>query len=395
MKNITHTLRYFALLLVLACIFYVGCKGSLQQIPQNTMIESHTKDTSTIDIDSNFTAKERLGKLLFFEKKLSTPPGQSCADCHAPEVAFADPEQHLPVSRGTHPDRFGNRNDMPVSYAAYIPPLQRDKYGIWFGGLFWDGRANTLAEQAMGPPLNPLEMANPDTITVCNILNKLDYAHLFIEVYGSDALTTPGIAYSHMADAIEAYEKTPEVNPFSSKYDFYLQGKASLNEQEKRGLFLFESKEKGQCVECHPHTPTIDSLPPLFTDFKYSNVGVPKNPENPFYIIPKELNPDSQAFVDLGLGKTVDDPLQNGKFRTPTLRNIAVTSPYMHNGIFKTLFQVLAFYNTRDIVDWPEPEVKENINTDEMGNLGLTNQDLEDLAAFLETLTDGWHPEKE
>jgi cytochrome c peroxidase len=342
---------------------------------------------------AGLTPKERLGKMLFFEENLSTPPGQSCSSCHDPSVAFADPVKELPVSRGAAPGLYGNRNDMTVSYAAFIPPLHRDsEEGIWVGGLFWDGRASSLAEQAQGPPLNPLEMANPDTLTVVEKLRALDYAGLFDEVYGADALADPVTAYSNMADAIEAYEKTEEVSPFSSKYDHWLRGDATLTKQEVRGLKLFDDPDKGNCAACHPSVPATDGSPPLFTDFTYDNLGVPRNPENPFYILPKELNPDGLDFIDLGLGAILDDPAENGKFRVPTLRNVEVTGPYLHNGVFKTMFQVLAFYNTRDIIDWPDPEVKANVNREELGNLELTNEELEDIVAFLKTLTDGWNP---
>ena len=141
------------------------------------------------------------------------------------------------------------------------------------------------------------------------------------------------------------------------KYDHWLRGETELSEQELRGLKLFEAEDKGNCAACHPSRPAADGSPPLFTDFTYDNLGVPRNPENPFYSLPSDLNPDGFAFVDLGLGKTVNDPAQNGKFRVPTLRNVAVTAPYMHNGVFKTLFNVVAFYNTRDVAEWPAPEV--------------------------------------
>ena len=337
------------------------------------------------------STKERLGKLLFFDQSLSTPPGQACAACHAPEAAFADPDLDLPVSRGARPGRYGNRNDMTVAYSAFIPPLHRDpEEDVWVGGLFWDGRADSLAEQAQGPPLNPLEMANSDTGTIAEKLRALRYAGLFTEVYGPDALSDPSRAYTYMADAIEAYEKTAEVSPFSSKYDDWLRGAARLSEQELRGLELFEAEDKGNCAACHPSRPAEYGSPPLFTDFTYDNLGVPRNPENPFYTLPPDLNPDGFAFVDLGLGETVDDSAQDGKFRVPTLRNVAITPPYMHNGVFKTLFSVVAFYNTRDRGAWPAPEVSDNVNEEELGDLGLTNQEIEDLVAFLRTLTDSW-----
>lgn len=382
--------------LIVACILFTA----LQLGALSGRLESECGDQAVGGAsgtgDTVFSTRERLGKLLFFEAALSTPPGQSCASCHDPAVAFADPVKDLPVSRGARPGVYGNRNDLVASYAAFVPPLHRDpEEDIWVGGLFWDGRANTLAEQAMGPPLNPLEMANPDVGVIAGKLRALEYAPLFMEVYGPNALDDPDSAFAHMADAMEAYEKTPEVNPFTSKYDCWLRGEADLSEQEMRGLDLFEAEEKGNCAACHPSRPENNGTPPLFTDFTYDNLGVPRNPENPFYTLPADLNPDGYDFVDLGLGAVVGDTAENGKFRVPTMRNVAVTDPYMHNGIFKTLFQVVAFYNSRDVAGWPDPEVAQNVNRDELGDLGLTNREIEDIVAFLRTLTDGWSPIKE
>jgi cytochrome c peroxidase len=376
----------FIIVLLAVCIL-AACKDS-----QKDYSLAKSSGTSTVSVDSTLDLKERLGKLLFFEKSLSTPPGQACSACHAPEVAFADPESDLPVSKGARPGVYGNRNDMMITYAAFVPPLHWDEEeGVWVGGLFWDGRANSLAEQAQGPPLNFLEMANPDTLTIAKKLRDLSYSALFTEVYGLNALSNPATAFNNMANAIEAYEKTSEFSPFNSKYDHWLRGETELSEQELRGLKLFEAEDKGNCAACHPSRPAADGSLPLFTDFTYDNLGVPRNPENPFYSLQSDLNPDGFAFVDLGLGKTLNDPAQNGKFRVPSLRNVAVTPPYMHNGVFKTLFNVVAFYNTRDLAQWPTPEVSENVNMEELGKLGLTNQELEDLVAFLGTLTDGWN----
>ncbi len=374
--------RIYSITLIL-CI--TGCqpKGDVKDDTRSVM-------TDVVNSDS-LTKKEQLGKLLFFEKSLSTPHGQDCSFCHDPAAGFADPDRNLPVSRGARPGIYGSRNDMTVAYAAYIPPLQFDQEeGIWFGGLFWDGRANDLFEQAAGPPLNPLEMGNPDTITIVKSLRKLDYADLFTEVFGPGALAEPVQTFTFMLEAIVAYEQTREVSPFNSKYDLWLKGEAELTESEMLGLQLFLAEEKGNCAACHPNFPSIEGAGPLFTDYTYDNLGVPRNPENPFYLLPEDLNPDGFDFVDLGLGETVRDPGENGKFRVPTLRNVAITAPYMHNGVFKTLFEVTAFYNTRDIAPWPAPEVSKNVNKDELGNLHLTNQEMEDLVAFLNTLTDGW-----
>lgn len=354
------------------------------------------KQTNEIATEVELTPKEELGKLLFFEKQLSDPEGQDCSDCHDPKLAFADRNSGLPVSKGAIPGRYGNRNDMPVAYASFVPPLHKDTVeDIWIGGLFWDGRANDLAEQAMGPPLNMLEMANADTASVFEKIINLEYSVMFKEVYGQDALSNPAIAYHNMADAIAAYERTEEFRPFSSKFDYFLKGEAELSAQEMRGMALFVSELKGNCAACHPHTVLPDGTPPLFTDFSYDNLGTPKNPENPFYSLGEDLNPEGKDFVDLGLGLTVNDAAENGKFRVPTLRNVAITSPYLHNGVFKTLFQVVSFYNSRDVQSWPEPEVSENVNYDEMGDLGLTSQEMEDIVAFLHALTDGWMAQAE
>ena len=371
-------------LYLISVVFLSGCNNGKKDRTTTHIVDQKASSETMLN------KKEQLGKLLFFETRLSSPVGQACSQCHDPAVAFADPIAELPVSRGAVMGMYGNRNDMPVSYSAFIPPMHKDEEDTWTGGLFWDGRANSLAEQAQGPPLNPVEMANPDTLTIAEKIRALPYAERFYEIYGEEALASPDAAFDHMADAIAAYERSSEVNPFSSKYDHWLRGEAALTEQEQRGLALFIAPDKGNCIACHPNIPPDENTPPLFTDFTYDNLGTPRNPENPYYSLPPEINPDGYNFIDLGLGKTVDDPAENGKFRVPTLRNVAITPPYMHNGVFKTLFSVMAFYNTRDVADWPDPEVAENVNMEELGNLGLTNQELEDLVAFLETLTDGW-----
>jgi len=339
------------------------------------------------------TQKQSLGRKLFFDENLSTPVGQSCATCHAPEAGFANPNADYPVSQGAHKDRFGNRNDLPAAYAAFSPPFHYDsEEGLYVGGQFWDGRAANLAEQAKGPFVNALEMGNPDEKTVVEKVRSSEYADLFREVYGTAAFDDPNKAYDMIADAIGEYEKSSELNQFSSKYDLYLAGKVTLTQQERRGLELFEDEDKAKCAECHPSEPGEDGTPPLFTDFTYDNLGVPKNPENPFYYLPKEHNPDGVHFVDLGLGGELNKPSENGKFKVPSLRNIALTAPYFHNGIFKNLRQVVVFYNTRDVGPWAPPEVRANVNREELGDLGLTEREVDDIVAFMLTLSDGYDP---
>jgi cytochrome c peroxidase len=340
---------------------------------------------------SALSQKEQLGKLLFFEEGLSTPEGQSCATCHDPSVGFADPLSELPVSKGAVHGLYGNRNDMPVAYSMYVPPLNYDSTEqVWLGGLFWDGRANSLTEQAMGPPLNPLEMANSDTVAMAEKIRGLDYSDLFEDIYGAHALNEADSAFYYMADALAAYERSSEVNPFNSKFDLWQRGESALTEQEQRGFMLFVVESKGNCAACHPHTPLEDGTPAMFTDFTYDNLGTPPNGESPFFLLSTDYNPEGFNYRDPGLAETLGDPSELGKFRVPTLRNVAVSPPYLHNGVFKTLYQVVAFYNTRDVAPWPDPETSENLNVDEMGNLGLSNQEVEDIVAFLKTLTDGW-----
>jgi cytochrome c peroxidase len=354
------------------------------------VISTKANQSSTMALQ-NLSSKQKLGKKLFFDKNLSTPAGQACADCHSPEAGFSNPDLSLPVSQGVYPDRFGQRNDLSAAYASFIPEFHYDaNTKSYVGGNFWDGRAKNIVEQAKGPFLNPLEMANPDGAAVVQKVRNSDYAESFKEVFGQDAFQDANRAYNFIAEAIADYEKSSELNQFSSKYDFYLKGKVKLTDQELRGLALFENKGKGNCASCHTSRPGSDGTPALFSNFGYDNLGIPKNAESPYYYLPKILNPNGVNALDLGLGAVVNDPAQNGKFRTPSLRNVAKTVPYSHNGFFKTLRQIVAFYNTRDVGPWPVPEVQANINREDLGNLKLTEQEVDDIVAFLQTLSDGY-----
>lgn len=337
--------------------------------------------------------EEELGKLLYFDTELSTPRGQSCASCHDPEFGFAEPHQNLPVSQGVLPNMFGNRNSPSAAYASYSPDFSYtyDDEGqiLYYGGQFWDGRADNLIEQAKGPFLNPLEMHNPNKLTVIQNIRISDYAGLFEEVYGSGALDNVDTAYDYTAEAIAAYESSAEVNKFSSRYDKYLAGEYTLSEEEILGLDLFN--EKALCSECHPSSGNE----PIFTDFTYDNLGVPRNSGNPFYSLPKAFNPQKSAYIDLGLGgngrtEIVTPENEEGKMKVPTLRNIGKTAPYTHNGYFASLEELVHFYNTRDVElkGWPAPEVATNVNTEELGNLELSDAEEKAIVAFLRTLDD-------
>ncbi len=329
------------------------------------------------------TQEQRLGRLLYFDKNLSDPVGQACASCHLPMAGYADPDRELPVSEGAVTGRFGGRNAPSSAYAAFSPAFVKDPAtGVYKGGQFWDGRAPTLEEQAKGPFLNPVEMNNTKEGVVQTVRNA-PYRRLFEQLYGEGSLDNVDSAYDLIAKAIAAFERSAQVNRFTSKYDYYLKGKTALTAREKRGLDLFNGK--GNCSACHPSVSADGKTPPLFTDFTYDNLGVPRNMEYPFYLM------DPGPYPDTGLGKIVNDPAQNGKFKVMTLRNIALTAPYSHNGYFKTLQDIVHFYNTRDIPGiWPQPDVFDNVNRTELGNLGLTSEEEDDIVAFLQTLTDGY-----
>lgn len=362
--------------------------------------------------DSPQAAKAKLGQALFFDPSLSSPPGQSCATCHDASAALTDPDRRLPVSKGVLPGRLGNRNTPTARYAAFSPAFHFDQAeGLYVGGQFLDGRAATLEEQAGGPFLNPLEMANPDARRVVEKVRRAAYRDQFDAVFGKGALDDPERAYGRIAEALAAFERTPQFSPFSSKYDAWLAGKAKLTKQELRGLRLFEAEDKGNCAACHPSKPGPGGEPPLFTDFTYDNLGVPRNPGNPFYTLPAQLNPAGLGWVDRGLGATVNKRSEDGKFKVPTLRNIELTAPYMHNGYFGTLRGTVVFYNDRDSKPrcgtervaeeaalrgncWPAPEMAANVNRDELGDLGLSEREIDDIVAFMKTLTDGWQGAK-
>jgi cytochrome c peroxidase len=345
--------------------------------------------------------KAALGKKLFFEAKLSFPDGQSCASCHDPAFGFSEPDQEFATSEGVLRGRFGPRNSQTANYLATCPPLHYDsEKKTYVGGMFWSGNEDDLAAQAQQPFFAPVEMHNFIDAQVVLGVVLAGLAPELMQVYGPTVVLPQNSheALVAISDAIAAYELTRELNAFDSKFDYYQRGQARLTAEETQGLAVFNGK--GKCHTCHPSSVQGNESGPLFTDFAYYNLGIPKNLDNPFLYGPPRMNPEGVDFIDEGLANVVArfDPegaaAQNGKFKTPTLRNLERTAPYSHNGVFLTIKDAVHFHNTRDIPDtgWAAPEITDNLSTDNVGDLGLTGEEEDALVAFLKTLTDGYRP---
>jgi len=383
--------------------------------PTKTFDSAPSNVVSMLNDGVAAAAFRALGREIFFDTNLSDPVGQSCASCHDPATGFTDPD-HDAISPGAVAGVFGNRNAPMASYASFIPPFGfSDEIGEFIGGQFLDGRVDTLEEQAKGPFLNPLEMHMADDVAVVEAVAASVYAPDFLAAFGPDSLDTAdaAAAFDRIASVIAAFERTAEVSPFSSKHDYAMkfvgpERMGVFTMQELQGMMLFNGVAK--CWVCHT-TPMggmmgmgdgMAYLPDqtiLFSDYRYSNLGIPKNPANPFYTLPPDLNPDGADWVDHGLaavmpGGVAANPELDGLFKTPSLRNVALTAPYGHNGAFATLKEIVHFYNTRDVpgAGWAEPEVAANIDTVNMGDLGLTDAEEDAIVAFMQTLSDGFVP---
>ncbi|MDD2266723.1 cytochrome c peroxidase [Sulfuricurvum sp.] len=369
------------------CII-VGCKSDATSDTNTT--------TTTQEVKITEAEKIALGKAIFFDTNLSDPVGQSCASCHSPEAGFANPNHSFPTSEGAVAGLFADRNAPTIAYSQYSPEFYYDGTG-YVGGQFLDGRAATLELQAGGPPLNPVEMHNASKESYISKIAQAPYADEFKRIYGQSIFADENKTYAAIGDALATYERTSQLSKFTSKFDAFQKGDANLTAQEKLGLDLFIGKAK--CFVCHPvANEDLTTVPALFTEYDYENIGVPKNPNNKFYTLSSEYNPDGANYVDIGLARNpqviADGRVaqSRGKFKTPTLRNVELTGPYMHNGVFTTLKQVVSFYNTRDSdpARWGTPEVAENVNKDFIGDLKLTNEEEDAIVAFLMTLTDGY-----
>ena len=364
----------------LAIVLLAGCGGSGES-PVNT---------------ASITS---VGRAIFFDENLSSGSNQSCASCHDPATGFADPGVSVmaPVSEGSVGGSFGNRNAPTAAYASFSPEFRltstaktSEDGSKYEGGQFLDGRRSNLVAQAKDPFLNPAEMNNIDDTDVVNKVRNASYANDFLSVFGANALDDVAMAYDFIAQALAAFEASPEVNKFTSKYDAFLIGQYTMTPSEMNGLNVFEGN-KAKCANCHVINNPAGG-PDLFTNFKYFNIGSPVNTMNPEYI-------NNNSFRDEGLSGNsniapADQATERGKFKVPTLRNIELTAPYMHNGAYDTLDEVITHYDIIVADSFYIAEVNENIASElnpftDMG-LGITNQEKADLINFMKTLTDGF-----
>jgi cytochrome c peroxidase len=359
------------------------------------------------------SAQAALGEKIFKDASLSASGRQSCASCHASDVGHAPDNALAAQFGGADLTLQGGRLAPGIRYLADNTAFHFDGEGTPTGGFFWDGRSPTLAAQAGEPFLNPLEMAMPSKAAVIAKLAQAAYAVDFKKLFGDDILTRPDDAYERLKLALQAYQKEDaDFRPFSSKYDEFLRGKAALSTQELRGLALFNNPLKGNCIGCHPSAKGSDGSHPLFTDFTYDNLGLPRNLE-------LQANADP-AFFDLGLCARAGGDLAArtdlcGAFKVPSLRNVALRKALFHNGVFKNLKDAVTFYVQRDtnpekfyphkadgsidkFNDLPAA-YKANVNATEvpynrlLGDApALNDAEIDDLVAFLATLTDGWQP---
>lgn len=340
--------------------------------------------------------KEDLGRILFFDVNLSKNRTQSCATCHNPDAGFVDDRDNgvkKMASLGDDGKSLGDRQAPTASYAKFSPTFHFDeKAKKYVGGQFWDGREATLEGQAGGPPLNPIEMGMSDKKAVVDRLKENTlYVDSFKKIFGADIFKNDDKAYEAMTIAIASFERTDEFSPFDSKYDRYLKGEYDLTPLEDLGKSIFFSNNNNSCANCHV-LKGEDKEGETFTNYQYHNIGTPAN---------NELRAKNGVkAIDEGLlaNSNVSDVAQKGKHKVPTLRNVAVTAPYMHNGVFKDLKTVVEFYDKYNNKDrnidpetnkpWDEPEVKDNISLQELKANKLTDRKVEALVAFMKLLTD-------
>jgi len=380
----------------------------------------HPGPLSRADAFARAQALTTLGRKMFFDPALSASGKQACSSCHDPHHAFG-PASATPVEMGgPNLDRPGVRAVPSLRYLQAAPAFTEHFYDSEdegdesvdngpTGGLTWDGRADHGKDQAKIPLLSPFEMANKDGTAVTSALRKSAYADEFKAAFGDDVFDHPGDVFDAAAEALGTFEQSaPDFYPYSSRYDAFLAGKAELTARELRGRALFEDEAKGNCASCHLSEPANDGEPPQFTDFGLIAIAVPRNAA-----IPANADP---AYIDLGLCGPLRTDFKGraeycGLFKTPTLRNVALRKSFFHNGTFHTLRDAVAFYASRDTdpghwyprnadgtvrqyddlpkAYWPNLNQDPPFNGKKPGDKpALTDAEIDDIVAFLQTLTD-------
>jgi cytochrome c peroxidase len=395
------------------------------------------------------SAMARLGREIFFDTRLSSSGKMACASCHSPDHAYGPPNDGpvmlggpdltLPGARAvpslTYLERqpeFSIGPDDPFNENVNLAKqaeigktaVRAEKIAaqtaqtqniVPQGGLFWDGRADSLQIQASGPLLDPREMDGGSMEIVADKLRQAPYAQKFAALFGERIFKDTKLLFAEALFAVGRYQiEEPSFHPYTSKYDYWLEGKARLSESEVRGLRLFNDPEKANCAGCHTSQPSRDGWPPLFTDTQYEALGAPRNPA-----LADTKDPN---YYDLGVcGPTrmnlADQTQFCGMFKTPTLRNTAVRRAFLHNGVFRTLQEVMDFYNFRDtnpekvypvaadgtVRKYNDIPVQYHANVDvtdppfnrHSGETpAMTVQDEADIIAFLKTLNDGYRLEE-
>ncbi|GJJ02044.1 di-heme cytochrome c peroxidase [Duganella rhizosphaerae] len=362
-------------------------------------------------VEAGLSPAAQLGELIFKDQSLSASGKQSCATCHSPDNAHGPTNQLSAQLGGANGDVQGFRAAPSLRYLNQNPAFFFAKDGTPTGGIDRDGRAQSLAEQAERPFLAQHEMANASKQDVIDKLKKAPYVEQFRAQFGAAILDNAEQAFSRMTFALQKYQLEDEsFHPFDSKYDQFLAGKVKLSDQELRGLALFNDPSKGNCIGCHTSARGADGAPPLFTDFTFDNLGVPRNSK-----LAATADP---AYFDLGLcGPDRTDLAARtdlcGAFKVPTLRNVATRRAFFHNGAFDNLKDVVAFYVRRDtnpeewyptgadgvvqkFNDLP-PQYRKNVNTTEVPYNrqpgmapSLSPGEIDDVVKFLGTLTDGY-----
>jgi cytochrome c peroxidase len=340
-----------------------------------------------------------LGRALFFDTRLSAGRNLSCSSCHDPARAFTESRDNgvgRAASLGDDGESLGDRNAPSLTYAMLTPAFTNGRDGHYLGGLFVDGRAATLVEQAQAPILDKNEMGLPVAGLRERLAEDPSYVGGFEALLGPSSLATPERALASVATAIAAYERTEEFAAFDSKYDRYLRGEAELTRDEEIGRVLFFS-ELINCNRCHLVDKREQRPNEVFTNYRYHNIGVPVNERL------RARNGRGKDYVDTGLAQNTaaNDRSQAGRFRVPGLRNVAVTGPYMHNGVFEKLETAILYYNRFLLGNeesrinpetgrpWGPAEVPETIDVELLrGGQPLTAQRVDFLVAFLKTLTD-------